>query len=38
LKKRALWLFNECSVAHAGRPAEAGMVVPVVVHGTEHLL
>jgi hypothetical protein len=35
-EKRALWLFSECSVAHAGRPAEAGMMVPVVVRDAEH--
>jgi hypothetical protein len=31
-------LFFERSVAQSGRPAEAGVVVPVVVRETEHLL
>jgi hypothetical protein len=29
---------TKCSVAHVDRPAEAGMMVPVMVRETEHLL
>jgi hypothetical protein len=34
--QNALWLSSGYSVAHVDRPAEAGMMVPVVVRETEH--
>jgi hypothetical protein len=35
--EKALMVTTECSVAQSDRPAEAGMMVPVVVREPEHL-